>query len=90
MRFLLVDEIQRLPSLLNEVHRCMEERRVRFALRLQCENCMRLEQVREPGTEWDAFVVAAPDTHMATDLYEKLINLQLADTLLQSWRTKAT
>src|SRR5207247_3042937 len=28
-----VDEIQRLPSLLNEVHRFIEERRLRFVLR---------------------------------------------------------
>jgi predicted AAA+ superfamily ATPase len=28
----IVDEVQRLPSLLNEVHRFMEERRLRFAL----------------------------------------------------------
>lgn len=41
-------------------------------------------------TELDIpFVVAAPDAHEATDLYEKLIDLQLADTLLQNWRTKA-
>jgi AraC-like DNA-binding protein len=41
-------------------------------------------------TELDIpFVVAAPDKHEATDLYEKLIGLQLANTLLQSWRTKA-
>lgn len=30
--WVVVDEIQRLPSLLNEVHRAMEERRQRFAL----------------------------------------------------------
>ncbi|GMK42675.1 hypothetical protein PCCS19_57350 [Paenibacillus sp. CCS19] len=41
-------------------------------------------------TELDIpFVVAAPDKHEAIDLYEKLIVLQQADTLLQSWRTKA-
>ncbi|PWV97301.1 AraC-like DNA-binding protein [Paenibacillus cellulosilyticus] len=41
-------------------------------------------------TELDIpFVVAAPDTNEAPDYYEKLIELQLADTLLQSWRTKA-
>jgi len=30
--WVVVDEIQRLPALLNEVHRAMEERRLRFAL----------------------------------------------------------
>lgn len=30
--WVLVDEVQRLPSLLNEVHRAIEERRLRFAL----------------------------------------------------------
>ena len=30
--WVVVDEIQRLPSLLNEVHRFIEERRLRFAL----------------------------------------------------------
>ncbi|MBD3921590.1 AraC family transcriptional regulator [Paenibacillus sp. PR3] len=41
-------------------------------------------------TELDIpFVVAAPDKHEATDLYEKLIGLQQVDTLLQSWRTRA-
>ncbi len=30
--WVVVDEIQRLPNLLNEVHRAMEERRLRFAL----------------------------------------------------------
>jgi AraC-type DNA-binding domain-containing proteins len=41
-------------------------------------------------TELDIpFVVTAPDKHEATDLYEKLIRLQQANTLLKSWRTKA-
>ena len=31
-RFVVIDEIQRLPSLLNEVHRLIEERRIRFLL----------------------------------------------------------
>jgi predicted AAA+ superfamily ATPase len=31
-RWVIVDEIQRLPNLLNEVHRFMEERRMRFVL----------------------------------------------------------
>ena len=31
-RWVVVDEIQRLPNLLNEVHRAIEERGVRFAL----------------------------------------------------------
>jgi predicted AAA+ superfamily ATPase len=31
-RWVIVDEVQRLPPLLNEVHRFMEERRLRFAL----------------------------------------------------------
>ncbi|MBU2498415.1 MAG: AAA family ATPase [Proteobacteria bacterium] len=31
-RFVVIDEIQRLPDLLNEVHRLIEERRIRFLL----------------------------------------------------------
>lgn len=31
-RWVIVDEVQRLPGLLNEVHRAIEERRLRFAL----------------------------------------------------------
>ena len=31
-RWVVVDEVQRLPNLLNEVHRFMEERRMRFVL----------------------------------------------------------
>ena len=31
-RWVILDEIQRLPSLLNEVHRFIEERKLRFVL----------------------------------------------------------
>jgi predicted AAA+ superfamily ATPase len=31
-RLVVIDEVQRLPSLLNEVHRLIEERRIRFLL----------------------------------------------------------
>jgi predicted AAA+ superfamily ATPase len=31
-KWVIVDEVQRLPNLLNEVHRFIEEKRVRFVL----------------------------------------------------------
>ena len=43
--WVVVDEIQRLPALLNEVHRAMEERRLRFAL---CGSSAR--KLRKAGT----------------------------------------
>ena len=41
--WVVVDEIQRLPNLLNEVHRLMEERKLKFALTgVQCQKIKKI------------------------------------------------
>jgi predicted AAA+ superfamily ATPase len=61
-RLVVLDEIQKLPVLLDEVHRLIEQRRIRFVLTGSSAQAAprRRESPRRPGTELDASPLHLP------------------------------